>query len=128
MYRNMKPQLGRLIAALTIVATLGVVTSTSHAQFFRQGAVGGVKIDAEGVLSNPEIGDMKELQAAWQQGLEPVPADLTKWTDLRFVSMRALESQIAEANKAGKPVPDAERFERVWSRVKAYDGAYEMRP
>ena len=27
-----------------------------------------------------------------------------------------------------KPVPDAERFHRVWERVKAYDGAYEMAP
>lgn len=27
-----------------------------------------------------------------------------------------------------KPVADAERFDRVWERVRAYDGAYEMRP
>lgn len=27
-----------------------------------------------------------------------------------------------------KPVPDAHRFDRVWEQVKAYDGAYEMRP
>jgi acyl-CoA dehydrogenase len=27
-----------------------------------------------------------------------------------------------------KPVSDADRFIRVWERVKAYDGAYEMRP
>lgn len=27
-----------------------------------------------------------------------------------------------------KPVPDAERFNRVWERVRAYDGAYEMAP
>jgi len=27
-----------------------------------------------------------------------------------------------------KPVTDAERFDRVWQRVKAYNGAYEMRP
>jgi acyl-CoA dehydrogenase len=27
-----------------------------------------------------------------------------------------------------KPVSDAARFNRVWERVKAYDGAYEMRP
>jgi acyl-CoA dehydrogenase len=26
------------------------------------------------------------------------------------------------------PVPDAQRFDRVWQRVNAYDGAYEMRP
>jgi len=27
-----------------------------------------------------------------------------------------------------KPVPDAARFDRVWQRVAAYDGAYEMTP
>ena len=27
-----------------------------------------------------------------------------------------------------KPVSDTERFDRVWERVKAYDGAYEMAP
>jgi acyl-CoA dehydrogenase len=27
-----------------------------------------------------------------------------------------------------KPVPDAERFDRIWQRVKAYDGVYEMAP
>jgi acyl-CoA dehydrogenase len=27
-----------------------------------------------------------------------------------------------------RPVADADRFERVWQQVKAYDGAYEMRP
>jgi acyl-CoA dehydrogenase len=27
-----------------------------------------------------------------------------------------------------KPVADAERFDRVWQRVRAYDGAYEMAP
>jgi acyl-CoA dehydrogenase len=27
-----------------------------------------------------------------------------------------------------KPVPAAQRFTRVWERVKAYDGAYQMRP
>jgi acyl-CoA dehydrogenase len=27
-----------------------------------------------------------------------------------------------------KPVPNADRFERVWQLVKSYDGAYQMRP
>lgn len=27
-----------------------------------------------------------------------------------------------------KPVADADRFDRVWQQVKAYDGAYQMRP
>jgi acyl-CoA dehydrogenase len=27
-----------------------------------------------------------------------------------------------------KPIVDADRFDRIWDRVRAYDGAYEMRP
>jgi acyl-CoA dehydrogenase len=27
-----------------------------------------------------------------------------------------------------RPVADADRFDRVWQQVRAYDGAYEMRP
>ena len=27
-----------------------------------------------------------------------------------------------------KPVTDADRFDRVWQQVKAYDGVYAMRP
>jgi acyl-CoA dehydrogenase len=27
-----------------------------------------------------------------------------------------------------KPITDAHRFDRVWEQVKAYDGAYQMRP
>ena len=27
-----------------------------------------------------------------------------------------------------KPTTDAHRFDRVWEKVRAYDGAYEMRP
>ena len=55
------------------VATFWRSTGTSQAQFFRNGAVGGVKIDADGVVSNPEVGELKELQAAWQKGLKKCP-------------------------------------------------------
>ena len=87
-----------------------VRSRAQFAQFFRNAAVGGVKIDADGVVSNPQVGEMKELQAAWQKGLQQVPADLEKWTDLRFVSLKQLESEIAAARAANKPLPDAVRF------------------
>ena len=29
-----------------------------------------VKIDTDGVVSNPQVGELKELQAAWQKGLQ----------------------------------------------------------
>lgn len=106
------------LAAVTVIAVFCVLTTTANAQFFRQPAVGGVKIDAEGVVTNPEVGELKELQAAWQQGLADVPADLEQWSDLRFVSLRQLETKIAEARAAGKPLPDAVRFLAGLQRVR----------
>jgi hypothetical protein len=108
----------RLLALASAVTILALFTENSHAQFFRDAAVGGVKIDAEGVLSNPEVGELKQLQAAWQQGLQEVPKDLDAWTDLRFVSLKQIESQLAEARNAGKEIPEAVRFLGGLQRVK----------
>ena len=92
-------------------------TARAQPGFLRNAAVGGVKIDADGVVSNPQVGEMKQLQAAWQKGLQQVPADLEKWTDLRFVSLKQLESEIAAARAANKPVPDAVRYLAGLQRV-----------
>ncbi|HEX5471731.1 MAG TPA: hypothetical protein VFW73_07575, partial [Lacipirellulaceae bacterium] len=89
-----------------------------RAQFFQRAAVGGVKIDTDGVVSNPQVGELKALQTAWQKGLQQVPADLEKWTDLRFVSLKQLEAEIASAHTAGKPLPDAVRFLAGLQRVR----------
>jgi hypothetical protein len=95
-----------------------LMAATADAQFFRGGAVGGVKIDVDGVVSNPEVGELKELQAAWQQGLQDVPADLEAFTELRYVSLKRLESQIAAARAAGEPLPDAARLLAGLQRVR----------
>ncbi len=118
MFSTTKCVFARLIAVATFVAVCAIAACESQAQFFRNGAVGGVKIDTEGVLTKPEVSDMRELQQAWQQGLAEVPADLNKWTDLRFVSLRQLEQQIREAHELGKPVPDSVRFLAGLQRVK----------
>src|SRR3954451_7809110 len=78
----------RLAVAFAAVAAIGITSTEATAQFFRQPSVGGVKIDTDGVVSNPQVGELKQLQAAWKKGLEQVPADLQKWTDLRFVSLK----------------------------------------
>lgn len=103
------------MAALLLAASLG---TTAYAQFFRGGSVGGVKVDVDGVLSNPEVGELKELRAAWQNGLQPVPADLQKSTELRFVSLRHLEAEVARAQEQGQPIPDAVRFMAGLQRIK----------
>jgi hypothetical protein len=118
MFSASKVNSRRLVALAAAAALFNTLAGTSRAQFFRSGAVGGVKIDVDGVVSNPEVGELKELQAAWEKGLQQVPADLEKWTALRFVSLRQLESQIAEARADGQPLPDAVRFLAGLQRVK----------
>jgi Protein of unknown function (DUF1598) len=113
------PRTGLPVAMLlTALAASVSFIDCAHGQFFRQGAVGGVKVDADGVLSNPEVSDLKELRNAWQAGLQEVPADLRQASDLRFVSLKRLESQVAEAQEAGKPIPDAARFLAGLQRVR----------
>jgi len=111
-------QIRRSIVALAAVAAICITCSQASAQFFRQPSVGGVKIDTDGVISNPQVAELKQLQAAWQKGMEPVPADLQKWTDLRFVSLKQLESEVAAARAAGKDVPEAVRYMAGLQRVK----------
>jgi hypothetical protein len=106
----------RRLVMLTVLS--GLLAARAEAQFFRTGAVGGVKVDVDGVVSNAETGELKDLQAAWQKGLEDVPADLNAWSDLRFVSLRQLEAKVAEAQAQGKELPDAVRFMAGLQRVK----------
>jgi hypothetical protein len=107
----------QFVAIAAVVAWCGLFQQAAESQIFNR-AVGGVAVDVDGVVSNPEVGELKELQAAWQRGLEEVPADLDAWTDLRYVSLRHLESEIAKANAAGESLPDAVRFMAGLQRVR----------
>jgi hypothetical protein len=118
MFGGQKTKLGRLCLVTASVTMFCACTTVARAQFFRTGAVGGVKVDVDGVVSNAEVAELKALQGAWEQGLEDVPADLEPWSDLRFVSLRQLEAEVAKARAAGKPLPDAAQFVAGLQRVK----------
>jgi hypothetical protein len=114
-----KTMILRRAAALAIAAMVFVTaTERASAQFFRNPSVGGVKVDVDGVVSNPEVSELKELRQAWQNGLQEVPADLNQPTELRFVSLRQLEAEAARAQAEGKPLPDAVRFMAGLQRVR----------
>jgi len=117
MVRVLRINFARLLAIATVAMLFCVVANSAHAQFINR-AVGGVKIDADGVVSNPEVTELKELQATWQQGLQQVPADLEAWTDLRFVSLKQLEAEIAKPRAADERLSDAVRYVAGLQRVK----------
>ncbi len=99
---------GRLIlpAALALAGLLAV--SEARGQFINQ-QVGGVSIDARGVLTKIRADELNELKRERQAAFAAVPADL-KDAGLRKVSLRRLEAAIAELKKNGTPLGDDVRY------------------
>jgi hypothetical protein len=84
--------LGLLMLAITLPAWGGLAS-------VRSSAVGGVLIDAQGVLTNAEVDEVGRLRELRQEMLKEVPADLKQPSKLRKVSLRGLEAAIAERKR-----------------------------
>ncbi|MBL9125186.1 MAG: hypothetical protein JNG90_16235, partial [Planctomycetaceae bacterium] len=56
------------------------------------GAVGGVAIDAQGVLNNLEVDQLSRLRGVWEKALKQAPGDINEPSELRKVSLRRLEA------------------------------------
>ncbi len=108
----------KLVLSCVVATLLMVDVPSAQAQFFRGGAVGGVSIDPNGVVSAPQVGAAPEMMAAWQAGLQPAPADMRAFADLRFVSLKNLEAQVAKHLAAGEPIPDELNYLAGLLRIK----------
>ena len=73
-------------------------------------AVGGISINADGLLDNASVDALGELALARSRALEKVPADLMTPVPLRKVSLRKLEAAIEQCLKQNKPLPDDIKF------------------
>ena len=99
-------------AALASLAVLALASNRAQAQFvggFSQ-AVGGISIDAEGVLKNAEPDDQKQLAKLRLQALAAVPGDLKQPAKMRKISLRRLEQAIGEHLREGTPLADEIRY------------------
>lgn len=110
------PNFRMICCALIATFALGTLHQQSSAQVVQQ-AVGGVSIDADGVLSAPTQEDDQALSELRQQALEQAPADLAQWADLRAVSLKQIEAQIAECAAADKQLPDEVKYLAGLQRV-----------
>ena len=105
----------RLCCSLVVAFAFGLAQQSS-AQIVQQ-AVGGVAIDANGVVSTQTEGDNDALLEMRRKVLGQAPTDLEAWTDLRAISLKQLEAKMAECAAAGQPLPDAVKYLAGLQRV-----------
>ncbi len=99
----------RSVAVFLFAFALGLAhLPTARGQIIQQ-QVGGVTIDARGLVSKVQIDDLNELRRVRALAVQPVPGDL-KVQALRKVSLRGLEAAIAEQRKNGVPLSDEMRY------------------
>ena len=78
--------------------------------FFNQPAVGGVKIDANGVLSSVKGKVDPQIVKSLQSALDRDGTDFGEASKLRLVSLKGLERQVTEAANSGKSISTEARF------------------
>lgn len=106
----------RVLTLAAFTTTCCMLSVQAHAQLVNQ-AVGGIAVDAEGVVAAPSEFDDAKLAELRATALAAVPEDLEAFTDLRCVSLKQLEAQVAEHLAAGKEVPEAVRYLAGLQRV-----------
>ncbi len=85
---------------------------------FQQRSVGGVAINAEGVLEAPTVQDERELAQLREQTSLKAPAALDEFTELRAVSLKQIEAMLQKCAKAGQPIPDEVKYLAGLQRVR----------
>ena len=103
-----------LVAALLLVAVtlLSVEATMVSAQITttQSRAVGGVYIDASGVLSNATLDACGRLSELRTGSLDGIPSELNALVPLRKVSLRKLEAAIDASLESGKELPDEIKY------------------
>jgi hypothetical protein len=99
-----------LVLALTILAGPVRLCAQTTTSTLTTRAVGGISIDANGVLQNATVDATGQLQRLRAERLQPVPAELNQAVALRKVSLRGLEAALAKTVEAGQPLSDELRY------------------
>ncbi|HEY2839058.1 MAG TPA: hypothetical protein VGJ26_07920, partial [Pirellulales bacterium] len=93
----------------------------AHAQIALGGltrAVGGVAIDAHGVLANAAQGDLQKLHDLRAKGMANTPDDLAEPNELRKVSLRGIVAALAECREKDQNIPEEIQFLAGLQRIR----------
>ena len=101
-----------------VACGLSITSASAQAGLFRNAAVGGVSIDANGVVKNPTQEEMQGLRAFVEGRLAAVPADMDTELGLRRISLRQLEAVLQEGGHQDlSTVPDEIKYLAGLQRV-----------
>jgi hypothetical protein len=112
--------LGSVLCVLGFVAVgaLSAPRAEAGGGLFNQRSVGGVAVNAEGVLEAPTVQDQQELAQLREQTPLKAPAALDEFTELRAVSLKQLEATLQECAKSGQPIPEEVKYLAGLQRVR----------
>ncbi len=103
----------RWVLAPAILAILACWASTANAQDNQQiyqnvlNIVGGVSVDASGVVSNADRDASGNLRQFRLDAVQAIPEELQRTSGLRKVSLRRLEAELKRCFEAGHPLPES---------------------
>ena len=103
-----------LIGFLLLVSL--IATPTAYGQFVPR-AVGGVSVDAKGVVRSLTAAERKTLANDLREKMAAAPKDLAGKTSMRMVSLKGLQQEIAASREKGTKLPEEVRYLAGLQRV-----------
>ena len=106
---------GRFTALATVFAIFAttLIGTSAHAQFgggFGQQAVGGVVIDASGILRSATLNQRQNSLKELRQAIAQPQGDLAQPAEMRMISLAKLQQAMEELAANGKPLNDEMRY------------------
>ena len=98
------PSEAQQISGIQSVTQRVFVTSVTPV-FGPRGFVGGVSVDAEGVVRRSSVDVWGDLNGKWKDSLRGATESLTQLAATRFVSLRKIDEHVADLVQRGEPLP-----------------------
>ena len=114
LYRANAAMFSRLCLMLFAVPAVLICCSSVNAQNDNnnndnngyQQAVGGISVNANGLLDSAQLDNMGRLSELRGQAMRDIPEGMKATTAERKISLRQLEKVLAECAESNKPIPD----------------------
>lgn len=106
----------RNVAFLASLCAVGIIGNWSSAQFIQR-VVGGVSVDAEGVVRAATVAERQAELAQMRQTVAGAQGEVARPNAMRMVSLRLLQESISRYRKEGKALPEEIQFLAGLQRV-----------